>query len=78
MQVQSDVDELTIVVSKLMKDQRKERMRNVRQGIKSGEDGSELSNLSTASQMNLLSEGTSDRFGLTNKKALLRARMKGV
>lgn len=77
-ELQSQVDELTMVVSKMMKEARKERMSRVRQGIKGVEDDSQTVPVSHSSQMNLLSGGNADTLDPRAKKALLRARMKGV
>lgn len=77
-ELQSQVDELTLVVSKIMKDARKERMSRVRQGVKGGDDDSQTVPVPHSSQMNLLSGGNADTLDIRSKKALLRARMKGV
>jgi len=78
LELQSQVDELTLVLSKVMKDARKERMSRVRQGNKGVDDDSQSVPVSHSSQMNLLSGGNVDTLDPRAKKALLRARMKGI
>lgn len=72
------MDELTSVVSKLMKETRKEKMRNVRQGIKDNSEGSQISDQSQGGEIDLHSRGNSVNIDPRDKKSALRARLRNI